>query len=88
MAGQGTSCNHRRTHQQNVSTCSITQNSGAFYFCGRDQQYRPIIVADIGKFTSDDVDIIPKTLVIIMDFMISNLLIEGQVENYILIMNL
>ena len=45
-------------------------------------------MADIGKFSSDDVEIIPKTLVIIMDFMISNLLIEGQVENYILIMNL
>lgn len=45
-------------------------------------------MADIGKFTSDDVEIIPKALVIIMDFMIGNLLIEGQVENYILIMNL
>jgi len=45
-------------------------------------------VADISKFDPDDVDIIPETLVILMEFMINNLLIEGQVENYILIMNL
>jgi hypothetical protein len=34
------------------------------------------------------VELIPKALIIIMEFMIKNLLIEGQVENYILIMNL
>ncbi len=33
-------------------------------------------------------ELIPKALIIIMEFMIKNLLIEGQVENYILIMNL
>ncbi len=45
-------------------------------------------MADIGKFDPEEVELIPKTLIIIMEFMIKNLLIEGQVENYILIMNL
>lgn len=67
------------------------KNSGAFYFCGRDDKYRPILVVDIGKFdpdADDDNDAIQKALVIIMEFMIKELLIEGQVENYVLIMNL
>lgn len=45
-------------------------------------------MANIGKFNPDDADLIPETLVVMMEFMINNLLIEGQVENYILIMNL
>lgn len=51
----------------------IIKNSGAFYFCGRDDKYRPILVVDIGKFTPDadeDNDCIQKALVIIMEFMI------------------
>jgi hypothetical protein len=35
-----------------------------------------------------DVELIPPTLVYLMEFIINNLLIEGQVENYVLIMNL
>jgi hypothetical protein len=46
------------------------------------------MVADIGKFDADDVDIIPKTLAVVMEFLMANLLVEGQVENYILVMNL
>lgn len=46
------------------------------------------MVADIGKFDADDMDTIPKMLAVIMEFLINNLLIEGQVENYILVMNL
>lgn len=45
-------------------------------------------MADIGKFTEDDVETIPLALVVMMEFMIEELLIPGQVENYILIMNL
>lgn len=60
------------------------------YFCGRDDKYRPIMVVDIGRFDPDaeDNDSIQNALVIIMEFMIKELLIEGQVENYVLIMNL
>jgi hypothetical protein len=48
------------------------------------------LVADIGKFNSDDDEdeSIPGALVLIMEFMVNELLIEGQVENYVLIMNL
>jgi hypothetical protein len=46
------------------------------------------MVADIGKFDADDVDTIPRVLAVVMEFLINNLLIEGQVENYILVMNL
>lgn len=44
-------------------------------------------MADIGKFDPKDADAIPETLVVMLEFVISELLIEGQVENYILIMN-
>lgn len=46
------------------------------------------MVADISKFDADDVDTIPKVLAVVMEFLINHLLIEGQVENYILVMNL
>lgn len=46
------------------------------------------MVADIGKFDADDVETIPKVLAIVMEFLIGELLVEGQVENYILVMNL
>lgn len=88
MAFQLASNNCKYLSVKAARTTSKTQNSGAFYFCGRDDKYRPIIVADIGKFDPDEVELIPKALIIIMEFMIKNLLIEGQVENYILIMNL
>jgi hypothetical protein len=45
-------------------------------------------VVDLDKFQESDIDLIPSTLVFMMEFMINNLLIEGQVENYCLIMNL
>ena len=68
----------------------LIQNSGAFYFSGRDHKYRPILAVDIAKFNEDAEkdDSIQKALVIIMEFMINELLIEGQVENYVLIMDL
>jgi len=37
------------------------------------------MVADIGKFDADDIDTIPKVLAVVMEFLIGNLLIEGQV---------
>ena len=47
-------------------------------------------MVDIGKFSkgAEEGDSIQNTLVVIMEFMINELLIEGQVENYVLIMNL
>ena len=49
------------------------QNSGVFYFCGRDNKYRPILVVDIGQIDPDNEDdgSIQKALVIIMEFMIN-----------------
>jgi len=48
------------------------------------------LAVDIAKFNEDAEkdDSIQKALVIIMEFMINELLIEGQVENYVLIMDL
>ena len=45
---------------------------------------------DIGKFKedADEDESIQNTLVVIMEFMVNQLLVEGQVENYVLIMNL
>lgn len=90
MESQFLSRPNRQLSQRSFGTCLLRQNSGALYFCGRDDAYRPILVVDIGKFSkgAEEGDSIQNTLVVIMEFMINELLIEGQVENYVLIMNL
>jgi hypothetical protein len=45
-------------------------------------------VVDVSKLEEKDVDLIVPTLVYVMEFIINELLIEGQVENYVLLMNL
>jgi hypothetical protein len=57
---------NRCGHGEDARNYEITKNSGAFYFSGRDDKYRPIIVADIGKFDADDVDTIPRVLAVVM----------------------
>jgi hypothetical protein len=54
------------------------------YFCGRDNQFRPILVIDIAKFDLDNpdkqkVEFLSKILAVVFEFMIDELLIEGQV---------
>lgn len=46
---------------------------------GRDNCYRPIIAIDLGRFDINKKDLIPTVLMAIMEFMIDELLIEGQV---------
>jgi hypothetical protein len=62
-------------------------------FCGRDNQFRPILVIDIAKFDLDNpdkqkVEFLSKILAVVFKFMIDEVLIEGQVENYVMVMNL
>lgn len=45
---------------------SLIQSAGTFYICGRDHQYRPIIVADLTKLDKKDIDLIVPTLVYLM----------------------
>ena len=71
----------------------LTQQSGAIYICGRDHCFRPIIVIDIGRFDTNNSDIqkpefLSKVLGIFFEFMISDMLVEGQVENYVMLLNL
>jgi hypothetical protein len=70
-----------------------TQNSGAIYFCGRDHQFRPIIVFDITKIDMNDseiqkIEFLSKVFAVYFEFMFEELMVEGQVENYVMLINL
>ena len=45
-------------------------------------------MSDISKFKEEDINDIPAILMVLIEFMIKELLIPGQVENYVLILNL
>jgi len=65
-------------------------NSGAVYIYGRDNQFRPIIVIDMGKLSSsglDDVSII-KLLTFWLEEVVQEFMLPGQVENWIFIIDL
>jgi len=63
------------------------------YFSGRDHCFRPVLVIDVSKFDLNNpdtqkVDFLSRVLGIIFEFMIDNLFVEGQVENYVMVVNL
>lgn len=45
-------------------------------------------MADIAKFQKGDENIVPRLLMVILEFMLDQLLIEGQVENYVMVLDL
>ena len=63
---------------------------GMMYFCGRDCNYKPVLVLDIKKIS--DSDIKTEELINIMgffyNFIVENMMIEGQVENWVIIIDL
>jgi hypothetical protein len=66
-------------------------NIGFLYIYGRDHQFRPIIICEPNKFqkymksfTSEEVI---KASVFLFRYLVNNMLIPGQIENWIMILN-
>lgn len=63
---------------------------GMMYFCGRDCNYKPVIVLDVKKII--DSSITTEDLVRLMgfffNFVVETMMIEGQVENWVIIIDL
>ena len=65
-------------------------NSGFCYVYGRDHQFRPIIFCQpyiLQKFKFSDEEVV-KASIFICQYMINNMLIPGQIENWIMFINL
>ena len=63
------------------------------YFSGRDHCFRPVLVIDVAKFDLDNpetqkVEFLSRVLGVLFEFMIDELFVEGQVENYVMVVNL
>jgi hypothetical protein len=58
------------------------------YFCGRDRLFRPILVAEVTRMKSYTEETVQGMLNNLLEFCLDSLLIPGQVENYVLFINL
>lgn len=65
-------------------------NNGQIYCYGRDHNYRPILVMNIWKFNMKEIslDTFKKVITIFLEHVIGTMMIPGQVENWITIMDL
>ena len=72
--------------------CMELLNNGFLYIYGRDHQYKPIIIcqpyilqAKLDYFTNED---IMKASIFLCQFAVNNMLIPGQIENWVMFFNL
>jgi hypothetical protein len=58
------------------------------YFCGRDRLFRPILVAEVTRMKAYPEETVQGMLNSLLEYCLDHLLIPGQVENYVLFINL
>lgn len=60
------------------------------YFSGRDCNYKPIIVLDAKKVRDSSINVndLVNVLGFFFNFIVENMMIEGQVENWVIIIDL
>ena len=67
-------------------------NNGCIYIHGRDSCYRPLVVVNLAKFLDLNFELsfdsIKSSIIYLNNYIISNLLIPGQVETWNIILNL
>ena len=66
----------------------MMQNKGFFYPCGRDKNFRPILVINATLFNEKEMDIAFKATLYVHEQIINQCFIPGQVENWIVIYDL
>lgn len=88
-------CKATKPVEISANVNSILRSSGAFYVYGKDYKFRPniyvsgkVIEALLSKGSSQIQEDIKKSVIYFIDYVISNLLIPGQVENCNIIVNL
>lgn len=64
-----------------------TLDSGIIYMTGRDHRYRPIVVMNLKLFDEKKTDIIIRTFSYFFDKIIEYVLLPGQVEQWVTIMD-
>ncbi|CAD8159827.1 unnamed protein product [Paramecium octaurelia] len=62
---------------------------GVIYMHGRDNRYRPIIVVNARKVAGvKEIDVLLQSMTIFLDYVLTNCMLPGQIENWIVIMDL
>ncbi|CAD8065542.1 unnamed protein product [Paramecium sonneborni] len=62
---------------------------GVIYMHGRDNRFRPILVVNARKVAgAKDIDILLQSISIFLDYVLTNCMLPGQIENWIVIMDL
>ncbi|CAD8071621.1 unnamed protein product [Paramecium sonneborni] len=62
---------------------------GVIYMHGRDNRFRPIIVVNVRKVSQvKEIDILLQSISIFLDYLLKNCMLPGQIENWIVIMDL
>ncbi|CAD8156730.1 unnamed protein product [Paramecium pentaurelia] len=62
---------------------------GVIYMHGRDNRFRPILVVNARKVAGiKEIDLLLQSMTVFLDYILSNCMLPGQIENWIVIMDL
>ena len=63
--------------------------SGMFYFCNRDKNYRPICILNLKKFVNEDFtdEELSRCTVLMFDYVCNYCMIPGKIENFIVMVD-
>lgn len=80
----------RETFPVSYSMIAAILKSGFLYVCGRDKNFRPILILNVRKIVDVDysIEVINAASAFFCDFVMRKLLIAGVVENWIMIIDL
>lgn len=74
-----------------VSTVGIEDilNSGMFYFCNRDKNFRPICILNLKKFVNMEFtdEELARFTVLMFDYVIDKCMIPGKIENFVVLLD-
>ena len=80
----------RQTFPVPYATIGNIINSGFLYVCGRDIKYRPIVILNVRRIVDQNAsdEVINAAASFFFDFLARKLLVPGQVENWIMMVDL
>jgi len=63
--------------------------SGMFYFCNRDKNYRPICILNLKKFVDQTFtdEELTRFTVLMFDYVCNNCMIPGKIENFVVMVD-
>ena len=80
----------RETYPVSFAEIGPILKSGFIYVSGRDHMYRPLVVLNIRRLIDGNypIELINSSSAFFCDFVVKKLLVPGQVENWIMIIDL